>query len=245
MSEQPRIFFPVALNHSQWRCVIVGGGAEAEFKTRIFNQFCAIPDLVAEGFTPGLEELARKGLARLSRGSYRPEALDGARVVLACDEDEDLNLRVAEDAKSRGALFNMVDNAEASDFIATSFVRKGNITVTVMTDGLSPAFANSLRDKFSLILDGGYQEHLEFFVKLKERIGALTDDLRVKKSIWRDINTNGLLEKLECDDLPGAMAAVDAAVAKHVRAGTGRRVRKLPRSGRGRALRRSDEEGGV
>ena len=88
----------------------------------------------------------------------------------------------------------MVDNAEVSDFIASSFVRRGNITVNVMTDALSPAFANSVRDKIAAMLETGYQDYLEFFVETKERINTLTDDLRVKKKVWRELVALGLLE---------------------------------------------------
>ena len=91
----------------------------------------------------------------------------------------------------------MVDNAEVSDFIASSFVRRGNITVNVMTDALSPAFANSVRDKIAAMLETGYQDYLEFFVETKERINSLTDDLRVKKKVWRELVALGLLETIE------------------------------------------------
>ena len=144
---EPRIFFPVALNFANWPCTIVGGGEEAEFKTRIFNQFGKTPTVIAESFTPGLQAIAESGGANLVRRAYSPELLDGARVVLACSDNEQLNLTVGKDARARGMLFNMVDNAEVSDFIASSFVRRGNITVNVMTDALSPAFANSVRNR--------------------------------------------------------------------------------------------------
>ena len=150
---EPRIFFPVALNFANWPCTIVGGGEEAEFKTRIFNQFEKAPTVIAERFTPGLEAIAESGGAKLVRRAYSPELLDGAKVVLACSDDDQLNLTVGQDARAGGMLFNMVDNAEVSDFIASSFVRRGNVTVNVMTDALSPAFANSVRDRIAAMLE--------------------------------------------------------------------------------------------
>ncbi len=213
---EPRVFFPVALNFKTWRCVVVGGGDEAEFKTRIFNDFHKFPDVIAESFTPGLEEIAADGRATLIRQRYSPELLDGAKVVLACSEDESLNLTVGEDAHAKGLLFNMVDNAEVSDFIATSYVRRGNLTVNIMTDGLSPAFANSLRDKIGMMLENGYQEHLEFFVETKRRINGLTDDIQVKKGIWRELVKHGLLELLEADADREATLKVEEVIAKHL-----------------------------
>ncbi len=214
MSE-PRIFFPVALNFKDWLCVIVGGGDEAEFKTRIFNQFEKAPTVIAEDFTAGLEEIAESGGANLVRQLYSPDLLSGAKVVLACSEDEQLNLTVGKDAHAKGILFNMVDNAEVSDFIASSFVRRGNITVNVMTDALSPAFANSVRDKLAGILESGYQEYLEFFVETKERINNLTDDLQVKKKVWRELVALGLLETIEAEGKHAAASNVDQVLGRH------------------------------
>ena len=212
---EPRIFFPVALNFADWPCTIVGGGDEAEFKTRIFNQFEKVPTVIAESFTPGLEAIAESGGANLVRRAYSPDLLEGAKVVLACTEDDGLDLAIGEDARARGMLFNMVDNAEVSDFIASSFVRRGNITVNVMTDALSPAFANSVRDKIAAMLETGYQDYLEFFVETKERINSLTDDLRVKKKVWRELVALGLLETIEAEGRDAAAEQVDRVLARH------------------------------
>ena len=212
---EPRIFFPVALNFANWPCTIVGGGEEAEFKTRIFNQFGKTPTVIAESFTPGLQAIAESGGANLVRRAYSPELLDGARVVLACSDNEQLNLTVGKDARARGMLFNMVDNAEVSDFIASSFVRRGNITVNVMTDALSPAFANSVRNKIAGMLETGYQGYLEFFVETKERINGLTNDLRVKKKVWRELVALGLLEIIETEGRDAAVGKVDQVLGRH------------------------------
>ena len=214
MSE-PRIFFPVALNFKGWPCVIVGGGDEAEFKTRIFNQFEKAPTVIAEEFTAGLTEIAESGGANLLRQPYSPDLLSEAKVVLACSDDEQLNLTVGKDAHAQGILFNMVDNAEVSDFIASSFTRRGNITVSVMTDALSPAFANSVRDRIAGLLETGYQDYLEFFVETRERINTLTDDLQLKKKVWRELVALGLLEIIEAEGNHAAASTVDQALQRH------------------------------
>ena len=212
---QPRLFFPVALNFEDWPCAIVGGGDEAEFKTRAFNQFGKAPTVIAEHFTIGLQELGECGNAKLVQASYSPDLLDGVKILLACSEDEALNLSVGRDARSRGILFNMVDNADISDFIASSFVRRGNITVNVMTDALSPAFANSVRNKIARMLENNYQAHLKFFVETKLRINKLTNNLRIKKRVWRELVDLDLLGILENEGEIVAVNEVDRVISDH------------------------------
>ena len=49
------------------------------------------------------------------------------------------------EARERSVLINVVDDAERSDFIVPSCLRRGDITIAVSTGGKSPALARKLR----------------------------------------------------------------------------------------------------
>ena len=65
------------------------------------------------------------------------------------------------------------------------------------------------------MLETGYQGYLEFFVETKERINSLTDDLRVKKKVWRELVALGLLEIIEAEGRDAAAGKVDQVLARH------------------------------
>ena len=62
---------------------------------------------------------------------------------MATDNSE-INRRVVAEARQRAVLINMVDDAENSDFIAPSYLRRGDVTIAVSTGGKSPALARKI-----------------------------------------------------------------------------------------------------
>src|SRR5581483_10821850 len=71
--------------------------------------------------------------------------LDGAFLAVAATDHPDVNRAVAEAARARGVLVNVVDDPAACDFTVPATVRRGDITIAVSTGGRSPAFARHLR----------------------------------------------------------------------------------------------------
>jgi siroheme synthase-like protein len=78
---------------------------------------------------------------------YEPGDLDGAVVVIAATDAEEVNRNVAHEAKKRGILVNVVDDPGESDFIVPSFLRRGDLTIAISTGGTSPALAKKIRTK--------------------------------------------------------------------------------------------------
>ncbi len=212
-------YLPVALNLARLAgrgCVVVGGGHEAEFKARVLASFGAAPLIVSSEVTPGLEAMAAAGDVEIRREAYGKEAVTGAGLVVAATDDQDLNNRIAGDARAAGATVNVVDGAGESDFIAMALARAGDITVAVSTAGRSPAFASALRDRIQNLLDTGFAEHLEYFAAVRELLLGITEDFRQRVRIWRELTAASLLEVLERDGREAAREVVRGVVSKHV-----------------------------
>ncbi len=218
MSERQR-YLPVALNLARVAgrgCVVVGGGREAEFKAGVMASFGVAPLIVSPKVTEGLAEMEAIGDVEIQRKAYTEETVSGAGLVVAATDNEDLNRRVARDARAAGATVNVVDDAGESDFIAMALARAGDITVAVTTGGASPAFASALRDRIQKLLDDGYAEHLEFFAAVRAMLMGVTEDFRQRVRIWRELTAAGLLETLASQGRPAARKLVREVVGKHV-----------------------------
>ena len=212
-------YLPVALNLARLAgrgCVVVGGGREAEFKASVLASFGAAPLIVSPEVTEGLAEMEEAGDVEIRREVYGEAAIAGAGLVVAATDDEEVNGRVARDARAAGATVNVVDDAGESDFIAMALARAGDITVAVTTGGASPAFASALRDRIQKLLDAGYAEHLEFFAAVRNMLMGVTVDFRQRVRIWRELSAAGLLETLERDGRQPARELVRRVVEKHV-----------------------------
>ena len=137
--------YPIALELTGRRCVVVGGGAVGERKARGLLAAGGRVLVITETATAGLEQLEAAGQVELVRRSYVPGDLAGAFLAVAATEDRATNAQVFAESESAGVLLNAVDDPEHSHFAVPAIVRRGDLLLTVSTGGRAPALASRVR----------------------------------------------------------------------------------------------------
>ena len=141
--------YPVALELSGRRCVVAGGGPEAEGKARALLEAEGDVVVIAARITPGLADMLRRGeLAHIAR-PYRRGDLAGAFLVIAADPDRATRAAVFAEAEAERVLCNAVDDVEHCHFAVPSIVRRGELLLAISTGGRAPALAKRLRRRLS------------------------------------------------------------------------------------------------
>lgn len=118
--------YPVALDLTGRRCVVVGQGPMAEEKAR------------------GLLD-AGASVTVIAPSAYRAGDLAGAFLVIVATGDPVLNRQVFAEAEAARVLCNAVDDIDHCHFSAPSLLRRGDLVVAISTGGRSPALAKRLR----------------------------------------------------------------------------------------------------
>ncbi len=142
-------YYPIFLNISGRRCVVIGGGQVARRKVGTLLEHRADVTVISADLCPELGELAEKGQVLLLHREYRSGDLGGMFMAIAATNDNDTNLKVAKEAHRAGVLLNVVDDAGNSDFILPSYLRRGEVTIAVSTAGRSPALARKIRTRLA------------------------------------------------------------------------------------------------
>lgn len=145
--DQLRPYYPIFLNIRGRRCVVVGGGQVALRKVRTLLEHKANVELISPHLCSELNQLAGVGEISVLRRGYRAGDLQEAFIVIAATNDNNINLEVVEEARRTGVLVNVVDDAESSDFILPSYIRRGDVTIAISTAGRSPALARKIRTR--------------------------------------------------------------------------------------------------
>lgn len=145
-------YYPLCLNISGKRCVVVGGGNVAERKVRRLLECGARVEVIAMALTPALEALKGEGRIVHRDGPYEGSFLSGACLVIGATDDGNVNGQIAEDARRLGIPVNIVDDPARCDFILPSVVEQGDLQISISTGGKSPALARKLREE----LEGRY-----------------------------------------------------------------------------------------
>ncbi len=149
-------YYPVFLNISHRRCIVVGGGRVALRKARVLLEHGADVMVISPDLCHGLAQLAEGGEISALIKEYQAGDLENAFVAIAATDNSTVNRRVVAEARRRAVLVNVVDDAENSDFIVPSYMRRGEITVAVSTNGKSPALARKIRLRLERELGDDY-----------------------------------------------------------------------------------------
>lgn len=139
--------YPINLNVSGRRCLVVGGGPVAARKVKALLDAGADVRVVAPAIRPEIEDWERAGRLRVRRGPYVPGDIEGATLAVAATGSAEVNRAVASDAGRRGILVNVADDPAACDFTVPAVVRGREWSVAISTGGASPALARWLRRK--------------------------------------------------------------------------------------------------
>jgi precorrin-2 dehydrogenase/sirohydrochlorin ferrochelatase len=79
--------------------------------------------------------------------AYQRGEVASYRVAIAATGVRDVDQQVSRDARAIGMPVNVADVPELCTFTLPSIVRRGDLQVTVSTNGKSPAFAGWVRDR--------------------------------------------------------------------------------------------------
>lgn len=213
-----RAYLPVVLNMQGRTALIVGGGPAAADKAAYLVDFGIDPTVLIEpeeAAGEGLRALADEGQAELRRAPYAPSHLEGHALVIIATGDRGRDRAIAADARSRGAIVNVVDDPDACDAFAVGYVRRGPVAVAVSTGGRSPAFTAALREHLDDVLDPEIEEHLEHYVRWREHVRGAVSGFGSRERLWRELRAAGLYGVLLNQGPEAASRLVDAAIARH------------------------------
>jgi len=187
-------YYPIFLNISGKRCVVVGGGQVSLRKVKALLEHRASVEVISPDACPELNKLAEDGEISVLPRSYRAGDLEDAFIVIAATSDRDTNLEVAQEAQRKAVLVNVVDDQENSDFIAPSYVRRGDITIAVSTAGRSPALARKIRTRLEKDFGDEYASLARLIGEV--RVEIKRQGIKVDGDGWQEALDLDLLIKL-------------------------------------------------
>ena len=165
-------YYPLFLDISGRRCVVIGGGNVAERKIERLLACGAQVEVVGKVLTPALAALKANGRIVHHATDYEKAVIHGAFLVIGATDNEEVNGQISGDARALDILVNIVDEPARCDFILPSVVERGALTIAVSTGGKSPALAKKLRMELDALYGPEYAILLEIMGKLREKLIA-------------------------------------------------------------------------
>ena len=193
-------YYPVNLDMTNKRCVVVGGGEIAERKVERLLECGAQVTVVSKSLTPVLKARKKTGQMDHIDRDYEDQALDGAFMVIGATNRNDVNERISKDAMTRGLLVNIVDDPDRCNFILPSLVQQGDLSIAISTGGKSPALAKKLRKELEKQYGPEYQTLLVIMGILRKRILAGDQRAADNKAVFEDLVHSDILQAIREKD---------------------------------------------
>jgi siroheme synthase-like protein len=149
-----RRFYPLFLDVSGRRAVVVGGGKVAYRKAVALLEAGACATVIAPEFDERLRALSVERIER----EYREGDLEGAHLAFAATNQRAVNAWVAHEGKARGIPVNVADAPAECDFIVPACIRRGGIQVAISTSATNPSLAARIRKRIEKLLDDILEE---------------------------------------------------------------------------------------
>lgn len=191
--ERPSLVgYPVNLIVAGRRCVVVGAGRIAARKIESLLDAGAAVHVVAPEVGPEVRAFASAGRLTLAERPFTADDVDGAWLVVTATDVAHVNRAVFAAGEARRVFVNSADDPANCSFTLMSVVRRGDIVVTVGTNGRSPALATYLKEHVRDEMGPEYETLLELLSEAREEIratGRSSED-----SDWRAAIDSGILD---------------------------------------------------
>ncbi len=125
--------------------MVLGAGVVALRKVKRLLECGGSVSVIAEEIVPQLKALLKKQKIIFKNKRAGLADLKGAYLVVAATDDRKLNALVSAYCLKKSILVNVVDSPKECNFILPAVLRRGNLAISVSTDGLSPALAKKIR----------------------------------------------------------------------------------------------------
>jgi precorrin-2 dehydrogenase/sirohydrochlorin ferrochelatase len=192
---------PLNIDIRNLTVLVAGGGAVARRKIISLLDAGANISVVAPEITPEIRQLVDAGAIKVKIGCYQANDLTGTFLAVAATSDPLTNLKIASDARQRGILVTVTDAPESGNCTFPAILRRGDLEISISTNGKCPGFAAEIRDLLAGRIGEEYGTILETLTAVREKLlterHCSTYNNQVLRSRAREL-INKLTEHKEC-----------------------------------------------
>ncbi|MGH4122020.1 MAG: precorrin-2 dehydrogenase/sirohydrochlorin ferrochelatase family protein [Clostridium sp.] len=189
-------YYPMMIDIKNKKCLVVGGGNVAYRKVNELIEYGAKVTLVSMGINENINSLVDNKSIIYIEDSYKSEYIKEVFIVIAATNDRGINSKIAKDCEKKDILVNVVDDLESSRFIVPAKVKRGDLTITVSTNGKCPFYSKLLRKKLDLQFDDSYSIFVNILGDFRKELLLNIDSSFKRKDIMLSLDMEYYIKRL-------------------------------------------------
>ena len=163
-------FFPAYFNLKNRKILLIGGGDIALEKLEKLVDFTEKITVIAKEVSPDFQNFASLHKIAIEKRAYLKGDILNYDIVIVATDTITLHKAIYEESRTTRVLVNSVDDTAYCDFIFPSYIKKGDLTISVSTSGTSPAMAKRLRIYLESIIPPAIEPFLREMKELRKSL---------------------------------------------------------------------------
>lgn len=141
--------------------------------------------VIGPKISPVLRNLAEKKKIFFKNRRVNLKDLNGAYMVIAATGDRRINSAVSSYCRRKNILVNVVDSPRECSFILPSIIKRGDLTISISTEGISPALAKKIRQDLGQTFGPEYAKFLRIMKDIRPAALKKIKNLRFRKLFFQ------------------------------------------------------------
>ena len=191
------MLYPINLKLDELDVVIIGGGEVAYRKCKNFLEFNKNVTIVSKQILNKFYDL--KGNIKIIKDDYKEIYIKDASVIIAATNNRELNIEIGLYCKAKNKLVNVVDNIEISNFTVPSYIKRGDLLISVSTGGKSPSLSSKIKKEIEERYTEDYEEYLNVLGDIRKKVIKKYEDKSKRKDVLNMLVTLDLEELKKFD----------------------------------------------
>ncbi len=194
-------YYPLMMDLTGRRCLVVGGGEVARRKVASLVEAGGLVTVIAPEIDSAIVDMPS---VRVEIRAWRPGEIAGYVLVFAATDDRMLNTAVSEEARANGIPVNVVDDPELCSFIVPACVRRQDFLIAVTTSGKSPTLSKKIRREIEARYGREYGEFVALLGEVRALVKEKYSEAKDREAVFGRLMDCGILELLSTGNIEEA-----------------------------------------
>ena len=153
MTNEGKPYFPLFVDLSNQKIIVIGAGKIAKRRIKILSQFTSKLTVVGISADREVKGLANEGKVILHERAYRSDDLKDSDIAIIATNNKELNEEIWAICKKREILVNVASDKNKCDFHFPGIIKKENLVIGINAGGYDHAKAKSVRQEIERSLE--------------------------------------------------------------------------------------------
>lgn len=179
------MLYPINLDLNNIKITVIGGGEVSYRKCKNFLDFGKTVRVVSPEFIYKFELI--KNNVELIYDIYNEEYIKDSFIVVAATNNKEINKNIGIYCRSCGKLVNVVDNIELSNYTVPSYIKRGDLLISISTGGKSPSLSSKIKKELEEKYDDSYEEYINTLGNIREKVIIKYENVSERRMILKGL----------------------------------------------------------